>query len=116
MPNVSPATVSMRIAVFTCIPRHRYYDEIKNPMDFGTISAKLAQGEYSTMEEFARDVELVFSNCRQFNPETTYPVHCANVVEKQWKSLWAKAIQRKLQPSEKKALQGLMTKLVQDPM
>lgn len=94
----------------------RYYDEIKNPMDFGTIQAKLNSGEYRTMEDFAKDVELIFANCRQFNPPTTYPVNCADAVEKAWKPLWSKTMQRKLQPSEKKSLQGLMNKLVADPM
>ena len=86
-------------------------------MDFGTIQAKLQSGtEYRTMEDFAKDVELIFANCRQFNPPTTYPVNCADAVEKVWKSLWSKAMQKKLQPSEKKSLQGLMNKLVADPM
>lgn len=85
-------------------------------MDFGTIQAKLNSGEYRTMEEFAKDVGLIFANCRQFNPPTTYPVNCADIVEKAWTPLWIKAMQKKLQPSEKKSLQSLMNKLVADPM
>ena len=94
----------------------RYYDEITNPVDLGTMSAKLAQGEYTSMEDFGKDVDLIISNCRQFNPPTTYPAHCADMLEKAWKPLWAKIMVKKLQPGEKKALQGLMTKLVADPM
>ena len=80
------------------------------------MQAKLNSGEYRSMDEFAKDVELIFANCRQFNPPTTYPVNCVDAREKVWRGLWAKAMQKKLQPSEKKSLQGLMNKLVADPM
>ncbi|KAL4070551.1 hypothetical protein J3A83DRAFT_4244024 [Scleroderma citrinum] len=91
-----------------------YFDEITNPMDFGTISQRLTEGKYSAMEEFVKDVELVFSNCRQFNPPTTYPVNCADAVEKVFKREWAKTFERKLSWAEKRSLQGLMTTLVKD--
>ncbi|KAI0639863.1 hypothetical protein C8Q77DRAFT_1083269 [Trametes polyzona] len=93
-----------------------YFEEIKEPMDFGTIGNKLTEGKYSTMEEFARDVELVFQNCRTFNPPTTYPVMCADAVERVWKKEWAKASERKLSYAEKRSLQGLMKTLINDPI
>lgn len=92
----------------------RYYDEITEPMDFGTISQNLNQGSYSYMEEFAKDVNLVFSNCRKFNPSTTYPVTCADVVEKAFKKEWVKAVEKKLSFAEKRSLQGLMSTLVKE--
>lgn len=85
-------------------------------MDFGTISNKLTQGKYSTMEEFGRNIELVFSNCRQFNPPATFPVTCADMVERAFKKEWPKAIERKLSWMEKRGLQGVMTALVKEPM
>lgn len=85
-------------------------------MDFGTISNKLTQGKYSTMEELGSDIELVFSNCRQFNPPATFPVTCADVVERAFKKEWPKAIERKLSWMEKRGLQGVMTALVKEPM
>ncbi|KAI6112477.1 hypothetical protein EDD16DRAFT_1167057 [Pisolithus croceorrhizus] len=91
-----------------------YFDEIAHPMDFGTMSQKLTEGKYVTMEEFAKDAELVFSNCRQFNPPTTYPVNCADVVDKVFKREWNKALEKKLSWAEKRSLQGLMTSLVKD--
>ncbi|KAI0660528.1 hypothetical protein C8Q70DRAFT_976084 [Cubamyces menziesii] len=91
-----------------------YYEEIKEPMDFGTISNKLNEGKYSTMEEFARDVELVFQNCRIFNPPTTYPVMCADAVERVWKKEWAKAMEKRLSYAEKRSLQGLLKTLIND--
>ena len=94
----------------------RYYDEIKNPMDFGTISTKLSEGKYSTMEDFKKDVELVFSNCRQFNPPGTMPCVCADVVEKLFRKEWPKAMERKLSWTEKRGLQGILTTLVKEQM
>ncbi|KAI8981206.1 hypothetical protein BD414DRAFT_93257 [Trametes punicea] len=93
-----------------------YYDEIKEPMDFSTISTKLNEGKYSTMEEFARDVELVFQNCRTFNPPTTYPVMCADAVERVWKKEWAKAMEKRLSYAEKRSLQAVMKTLFNDPI
>lgn len=83
-------------------------------MDFGTMSDKLGNGSYASMEAFARDLELVFSNCRKFNPPSTYPVTCADVVEKAYKKEWQKAMEKKLSWTEKRSLLGLMTTLVKE--
>ncbi|KAL4251521.1 Transcription initiation factor TFIID subunit 2 [Abortiporus biennis] len=93
-----------------------YYDEIKNPMDFGSMSTKLTEHAYVTMEEFAADVDLIFKNCRTFNPPTTYPVNCADALDRVFKKEWAKAMEKKLAWNEKRSLQSIMNKLVQDPI
>lgn len=93
-----------------------YLDEIKHPMDFGTMSNKLNQGKYDTMEEFAKDVDLVFKNCRQFNPPATFPATCADIVERVYKREWPKAVEKKLSWGEKRGLQGVMTTLVKEPV
>ncbi len=85
-------------------------------MDFGTMSIKLSKGQYSNMEEFAGDVELILRNCRQFNPPGTFPCDAANAVEKLFRKEWVKATERKLQWTEKRALQGIMSNLVKDPV
>lgn len=85
-------------------------------MDFGTMSEKLSQGKYSTMEEFGKDVELVFSNCRTFNPAMTYPVNCADLLERMWKKEWAKATEKKLSPSEKKQLVAMTKRIIEEPL
>ncbi|XP_021828537.1 bromodomain-containing protein 3-like [Prunus avium] len=56
-----------------------YYDIIKEPMDFGTISAKLNGQSYRTLEEFEHDVFLVWNNAMLFNLSTTtyYRQACA---------------------------------------
>ncbi len=52
-----------------------YLDIVKHPMDFSTIDKKLHT--YKTFDEFAKDVELIFDNCRLYNPpEESYEV-CA---------------------------------------
>lgn len=78
------------------------------------MSQKLAQGDYVYMDEFAKDAELVFRNCRKFNPPQTYPVTCADVVERAFKKEWVKAMEKKLTFAEKRSLQGLMTTLVKE--
>ncbi|PON92494.1 Histone acetylase PCAF [Trema orientale] len=56
-----------------------YYDTIKEPMDFGTISIKLSGGSYKTLQEFEHDVFLVSGNAMVFNPSNTvyYREACA---------------------------------------
>ncbi|KXN88910.1 Transcription initiation factor TFIID subunit 2, partial [Leucoagaricus sp. SymC.cos] len=93
-----------------------YFDEIAHPMDFATMTQKLSDGQYVTMEDFKKDVDLIFSNCRQFNPPSTFPVKCADTIEKVFKKEWPKAMERKLSWTEKRGLQGLMSTLVKDPI
>ena len=40
---------------------------VKKPMDFGTIKIKLKEGQYSKLQEFMDDMDLVFYNCRLYN-------------------------------------------------
>ncbi|KAL0580698.1 hypothetical protein V5O48_001339 [Marasmius crinis-equi] len=93
-----------------------YLEEIKHPMDFGTMLANLNTSHYRTMDEFREDVQLVLNNCRQFNPPTTYPWQCAENVEKVFLKEWPKIADRKLPYMEKRALQGIMTQIVKDPV
>ncbi|KAI7986576.1 Bromodomain and PHD finger-containing protein 3 [Camellia lanceoleosa] len=48
-----------------------YYKFITNPMDFGTMRAKLHEGTYTTLEQFENDVFLICSNAMCFNAPTT---------------------------------------------
>lgn len=93
-----------------------YLDEIEHPMDFGTISSKLSSGAYQTMQDFASDVELVLSNCRQFNPPTTFPCLAADAVERVFRKEWAKLTERKLPFAEKRGLLGIMTNFTKEPI
>lgn len=57
----------------SCPGCETYYDEIAEPMDLSSISKKLetfgnSQCQYKTLAEVVRDVNLIWSNCFQFNP------------------------------------------------
>ncbi|KAK7465277.1 hypothetical protein VKT23_005256 [Stygiomarasmius scandens] len=93
-----------------------YYDEIKKPMDLGTMNQKLNDGQYSTMEEFRKDIELMLANCRQFNPPGTAPVLCADALEKLYKKEWPKVMEKKLTYTEKRGLQSVLNTLIKEPI
>jgi bromodomain-containing factor 1 len=54
-----------------------YHRIIKKPMDLGTMSSKLASGEYTNAKEFERDFDLIIKNCRAFNGEDHLIYHQA---------------------------------------
>lgn len=88
-----------------------YLDEIKNPMDFGTISKKIDQKKYSYMEEFVKDVEQIFKNCRIFNgPSETslLTAQTCDPVEKLWKKEWKNITTEKIPHNEKRSLASTM--------
>jgi Bromodomain len=44
-----------------------YYEQIKNPMDYGTMKKKLENGEYRSAQGMQKDFILVMQNCLKFN-------------------------------------------------
>ncbi|KAJ1977833.1 hypothetical protein H4R35_002142, partial [Dimargaris xerosporica] len=44
------------------------------PMDLTTVTNRLNQDRYTSLNEFEQDLELIFSNCFLFNPPEN-PVH-----------------------------------------
>lgn len=59
-----------------------YHDVIDHPMDFATVRNKLANGSYSTLEQFESDVFLICSNAMQYNsPETIYHKQARSIQE-----------------------------------
>lgn len=88
-----------------------YLDEIKHPMDLGTMEKKLNMGEYRTMSQFHDDVMLIFINCRTFNPIGTEPVQYADQLERIFKREWKVITTPKLEYAESRALQSILTKL-----
>ena len=92
-----------------------YYDEIKHPMDLGTVDRKFKNGEYTMMSDFAHDIRLIFANCRQFNPPGTIPRVFEAALVKTWRREWGKAMVRKLSYQGKRALQGMLSRLKQHP-
>ncbi|CDZ96230.1 TATA binding protein associated factor [Phaffia rhodozyma] len=90
-----------------------YYDEIKRPMDFATMDNKLSKGKYVTWGDFGADIELIFANCRQFNPPGTGPTEWADLVEDHVRKVeWPRATLKEILPEEKKELSGIISKLI----
>jgi len=56
-----------------------YYEVIKEPMDLGTIRGRLWGGRssYKTAQAVIADIELVWSNCREFNEDSSEPGQAA---------------------------------------
>ncbi|QSL64055.1 hypothetical protein MERGE_000210 [Pneumocystis wakefieldiae] len=61
---------------------------ITHPMDFGTIDKKLSSKQYETVDDFKKDVELVFTNCFTFNGEES-PI---SIMAKNLKNIFGKQI------------------------
>ncbi|CAJ1950016.1 unnamed protein product [Sphenostylis stenocarpa] len=57
-----------------------YYAIIKDPMDFGTMRAKLHERMYKTLEQFEHDVFLIFDNAMRFNSSGTIYFRQARVI------------------------------------
>jgi len=64
-----------------------YYSVIKNPMDFSTMEHKLDSGQYGSVDSFVADAQLVFRNCRAYNPEGSIYAKNATKLEKVLKDL-----------------------------
>ncbi|WVQ77717.1 hypothetical protein IAR50_007407 [Cryptococcus sp. DSM 104548] len=92
-----------------------YLDEIKEPMDFGTIGKKIEQKKYKTMGSFAREIELVFANCRQFNPPGEITA-LADAVEAVYWREWPKAVSPKMNGDEKKSIGSLLNQALKNPL
>lgn len=68
-----------------------YFDIITEPMDFGTIKRKLTHNVYSEINEFIRDMNLVFSNCIKYNGTenliSKYAIEIRNLFEENMKQM-----------------------------
>ena len=52
-----------------------YYEVIKNPMALEIVKKKLlpdSSEHYDSLEEFVKDIRLIFKNCYEFNPVSGY--------------------------------------------
>eukprot|EP01121_Diplochlamys_sp_Union-15-3_P015395 TRINITY_DN5078_c0_g1_i2.p1 TRINITY_DN5078_c0_g1~~TRINITY_DN5078_c0_g1_i2.p1 ORF type:complete len:283 (+),score=71.43 TRINITY_DN5078_c0_g1_i2:49-849(+) len=74
-----------------------YFSIITHPMDLGTIKSNLERGAYETVEDFAEDVRLVWSNALKYNQPGSDIVIMAkelkSIFDKKWATLtkrWAK--------------------------
>jgi len=59
-----------------------YYEVINDPMDFNTMEHKLETNQYPNLDLFVDDIQLVFGNCRIYNPEGSIYARNATKMEK----------------------------------
>lgn len=69
-----------------------YYTVIKNPMDLSTMESKMENNQYQTIDDMVKDAQLVFDNCKLYNPASSPYAKSAVKLEKflydklpQWK-------------------------------
>ncbi|OSD06821.1 Bromodomain-domain-containing protein [Trametes coccinea BRFM310] len=59
-----------------------YYDVIAHPMDLSTMEHKLETNQYTDVDAFLDDAQLIIDNCRTYNPEDTVYHKCATKLER----------------------------------
>jgi len=62
---------------------------VKNPMDLGTVEAKLSANRYATVEDFAKDVRLIWTNAQAFNLEGSEIYQIASILSDDFESKMA---------------------------
>ncbi|KAI9265496.1 hypothetical protein EDC94DRAFT_517094 [Helicostylum pulchrum] len=59
-----------------------YYDIIKDPMDLATLEENVKADAYPTMEDFIKDTQKIFDNCKLYNAEDTEYAKCSVKLER----------------------------------
>jgi histone acetyltransferase len=86
----------------TCsINRDRTY--LHDSADLSTIQHKISTNQYKTFDSFVDDTQLVFDNCRLYNPENTVYAKNARFMDQFFKGLLS---QHWKQEEEKSAKEG----------
>lgn len=68
-----------------------YLDHIKHPMDFATMRQRIDALEYSNLEQFESDFNLIVDNCMTYNFKDTYFYRAAVRLRDQGGALLRKA-------------------------
>ncbi|KAF2663454.1 Bromodomain-containing protein [Microthyrium microscopicum] len=64
-----------------------YFNEIKNPMALDGIKRKLKRKKYTSVDQFMRDVNLMFDNAKQYNQDESQIYKDAVELQQEGKSL-----------------------------
>jgi histone acetyltransferase len=67
-----------------------YFKIIEHPMDLSMIRHKLKSGGYTSYLDFVVDAQLMFTNCRTYNPPESGRVRAAGDLEQQLNQLLKK--------------------------
>lgn len=49
-----------------------YLNIVTNPMDLSTISKKFKEDKYTKVEEVLDDIQLIWDNCKTYNPDNSW--------------------------------------------
>lgn len=53
--------------MLTFLQYPNYHEVISNPMDLHTVKQKIKTGKFDSLDDFAKDVRLIFSNCLKYH-------------------------------------------------
>ncbi|KAH8874618.1 ATPase family AAA domain-containing protein 2 [Schistosoma japonicum] len=77
-----------------------YYDVIKQPMDLGLIRDKIDSHQYANVNDFMKDIELVYQNALEYNPPN---IPRSRDIRSRASEFWDEAclrIEEELQPAD----------------
>jgi hypothetical protein len=60
---------------------------IKNPMDLGSVDEKLKDYKYKYVEEALDDIQLIWDNCKTYNPDNSWIHSIAEKLERSFKKM-----------------------------
>ena len=93
MPGASPFNEPIKP---TANEYAEYRRLIKNPQDLGTIAKKLENGEYSNVQAWEKDMNLIWSNAETFNGKDAYVTTIARHMAKHCEKLKKRLSMRKI--------------------
>jgi hypothetical protein len=64
-----------------------YLSVVKFPMDLSTVSKKFREEKYGKVEEVLDDVQLIWDNCKAYNPESSWIHSVAEKLERSFKKM-----------------------------
>ncbi|RPB16418.1 hypothetical protein P167DRAFT_481275 [Morchella conica CCBAS932] len=85
-----PETERLRSELFEKLPSKKifpdYYHIIKQPISFNEIKKRIRNGDYSDLDGFKVDFQLMFNNARIYNEEGSIVYEDANAMEAEFES------------------------------
>jgi transcription initiation factor TFIID subunit 2 len=73
-------------------------------MDYQTMTRKLDRKQYTSMEDFADDLRLVYANGRKFNAASPEILTLIDSLEVVWKKEWPGMLRRRMPTDVKRQL------------
>lgn len=64
-----------------------YLTYVKKPMDLGKVSEKLETHQYSTLNDWRNDMNLIWKNALAYNPQSSVAYLMAEELQKKFKEL-----------------------------